>query len=113
MPQDLDQAQATLAAQVYEPAFFAKCAELGIEFPDRATFDDALETVVRLKDRMQQEQASVVKSAADALRQSCGAPSTAQKQAEQTKRQKIAAAVEALQSNPAVQAAALAVREAK
>ena len=84
----IKQAEEVMAHKVYEPAFLAKCAELGVEFPDRETFENAMGTVVLLKEALRAQQSNTVKSAGDALRKMAGVPTSADEakaQAETTK----------------------------
>jgi len=67
-------AQTVLFDEVYVPAFKAKCASFGLQFPDNESLQSALESVVMLKAAESSKQNHVTKSAADALRSALHLP---------------------------------------
>jgi hypothetical protein len=98
-------AQAILFEDVYLPAFVEKCAELGLNFNDQASLQNALESVAMLKSAEAAEGVDITKSAAADLRVAMGVPQpedtvkaqAEQKQAsEQAKSERVRGAIEAL-----------------
>ena len=78
-------AQAVLFDEVYVPAFVAKCASYGLQFPDQESFQSALESVVMLKAAEASESNSITKSAANALRSALHFPKPEDVAAQQEK----------------------------
>ena len=56
-------AVATITKDVYLPAFMAKCAEAGLQFPDDESLNAALESVAMLKAAEVEESTDLTKSA--------------------------------------------------
>lgn len=109
--ESVKQAEDVLAAKVYEPVFLEKCAELGVTFPDRETFDAALEATVRIKETLSAQQGSSVKSAVASLRKMAGEPSEQEKKAAEAKKQAQALVTQSAAKDPAVLAALAALRK--
>jgi len=109
--EQVKQAEDVLAAKVYEPVFLEKCAELGVTFPDRETFDSALEATVRIKETLSAQQGNTVKSAVDSLRKMAGEPSEKEKKAAAAKKQAQALTAKSAAADPEVLAALAALRK--
>lgn len=105
------QAEDVLAAKVYEPVFLEKCAELGVTFPDRETFDAALEATVRIKETLNAQQGSTVKSAVASLRKMAGVPSEQDQKVAAAKKQAQALTAKTVGQDPEVLAALAALRK--
>jgi len=58
--------------EVYLPAFMSKCAELGINFPDGESVNDALETTAIIKQMSQIQSGNAIKQANAQLKASLG-----------------------------------------
>jgi hypothetical protein len=61
-----------LFKEVYLPAFMSKCAELGINFPDGESVQDALETTALVKQMSQAQDSNVIKQANASLKAALG-----------------------------------------
>lgn len=61
-----------LFKEVYLPAFMSKCAELGINFPDGDSVQDALETTALVKQLSQEQNSNVIKQANASLKAALG-----------------------------------------
>lgn len=64
----MDTVEKVLFEQAYLPAFMRKCAAYGVEFPDEATLNEALETTKMILEASDDQKGGVVKEAAQALR---------------------------------------------
>ena len=65
----MDNVEQVLFEKAYLPAFLRKCASNGIEFPDEASLNEALETTKMILEASDAQKGGVVKEAAAALRE--------------------------------------------